>query len=220
VLAQDTSKKVIRRIKNQLLKENGLLDAAYSFDIVGMDNFGMRSSEPATFKGSHSLAESRKKAATRLYEKMKNLVEKEKSHIRRNSDKSDSYIIQALGQTVSANGKKALSNVEDIMEIIEEIEALEKELKNARRAWLRSKTPGKEVKLNKKAKKSIIITIKNGKPEVDMNSLIEALNEDDRFKAFGFKGDKINPQRLETAITTLKARASKVLKEEIISSLE
>jgi len=35
VLAEDTSKRVIRRVKRQLLKEEGLLDAVYSFDIVG-----------------------------------------------------------------------------------------------------------------------------------------------------------------------------------------
>lgn len=217
ILSKDISKTMMRRLKRQLLKEDGLLDAAYNFNIAGTESFGIMSTEPDLFKTAHSLAESRKESAKKLYEKMKKLIETEKSNLR-HSDESDSYIIKALGHMNSTinQKKKALTNVEDIMDLISELEGLQKELNNARRAWLRSKTPGREVKLSKSSIKAQIQII-NGEPRI--TNLAKVLNNDTRLEAFGFKKG-VNPAKLETAITTLKSKASKVLKQEILSSLE
>ena len=215
VLSQDTSKNMMRRLKRQILKEEGLLDAVYSFDIVGTEHFGIMGTEPDLTKNVHSLAEMKEKSGQELYEKMKLLIEKEKSHIHRDSYNSDSYIVRALGQTTSTidSKKSALSTVDDIMSLMQEIEELEKKFEQAKKAWIRSKKPIKEFKVNKNSKIQIVIDDESKEPKLD---IIGTIKDDERLNAFNFK----NKDKLKSNLASLKARASRILREEILSSLE
>lgn len=222
VLADATNEALIAQVEQELSENSTVFDMVDRYNIKGLDtSFGRITSEAALFqKDTNTQAETLEGKATEFYaitEKFMKEVDKyEKDH-------SSSLFIKVLEQNKKTQNLSSLQYANDLITLINQVIKIQKELDALFKKWQRqNKKNGTFTDISKithlgNSSLPVTIFIENGKPQVKMEELKEALKNNTYFKNIGFK--TFNPSKIETAITALKARASLELKEELINAI-
>lgn len=229
----DLSKMLQEEISNELIKDieknidrNGF-NLTERLNINGLDeSFGLIGKKTELMENATKLNELAQRSAIELFDQVRTLIEIEDKQETEQDRKTKSILIRAMRN--NKNNKthsSAYDRAEEMIKLIKTVEQWEKKYEDAKKDWEneiakleKDEELTKNVKLSKKT--FIEFTIKNGEIKVTTKSLDKALES--RVKGwqskFGFKN--FNPQNLKTTLSTLKARASQNLKQEIITSLK
>lgn len=229
IINNTVSDELIADAKKKIMKasHNDLLDTVINYDITGLNpKFGRITKETELFKDAHSLADIKDKHAVELFAAIRKLIQEEKASKKTSKSKSHSYLIEAMEKNTSTNGENTFERTENIIELIQALEKIKRAADKAKKEWAKKVKEGhdaslelsKTAKLAHDATASIKITVVNGQVEVEQSSLLQALQDDNRLSSFALK--EFNPKNLQSTLNTLKSRASKILKQDIIQSLE
>ena len=235
VMNDDISEELIKEVEKNVMKNidsKGVLDVAAKLDIMGLDNtFGRKIQEPKLLNEITTIDEIKSKSAEKLYSYIRKFIKEENAAVQRKPNKSNSYLIQAMNQTqaVSYNTvhETIFERTNNIIQIVDEIEELRQKIAKMQEQYdkkvKKMKTDqvefNKQLKLSKNSKATIEIKVINGQVQVEQSSLLNALKNDSRLNSFHLKKD-LDAKTLTSTLQTLKSRASKILKDEIVHALK
>ena len=218
ILNKELTPDIISEIKTAMVSDTGraIFDTVQKYDIHGLNNsWGLKGQEIKLFKDAATTLDMTNNKATELFNSIKTLLSS--IDITKKEQKDKSFLVQAFEHNNS------LTRVQDLISLISRVEKIQEESEQLEKDYNKKQQQAQAIIKNITLSENnntvpITISIQNGEVNVDMKSFLEALKADPVFQSMNFK--TFNPQKIKTAITTLKGRASMELKNILIDSIE
>ena len=218
ILNKELNQDIISEVKTVMVSDTGrtIFDTVQKYDIHGLNNsWGLQGNEIKLFEDAVTTLDMKNNKATELFNSIKTLLSSIDLTQKEQEDKS--FLVQAFKH------KNQLIRVQDLISLINRVEKIQEESAQLEKDYNKKQQQIQAVVKNLTLSENnntipITISIQNGEVNVDMESFLKALKDDPVFQSMNFK--TFNPQKIKTAITTLKGRASMELKNILIDSIE
>lgn len=218
ILNKELTPDIISEVKTAMASDTGraIFDTVQKYDIHGLNNsWGLQGNQIQLFKDAVTALDMKNNKATELFNSIKVLLSSIDLTQKEQRDKS--FLVQAFEHNNS------LTRVQDLISLISRVEKIQEESEQLEKNYNKKQQQVQAVIKNITLSENnntipITISIQNGEVSVDMKSFLEALKADPVFQSMNFQ--TFNPQKIKTAITTLKGRASMELKNILIDSIQ
>lgn len=218
ILNKELSQDIISEVKTAMVSDTGraIFDTVQQYNIHGLNNsWGFKGDQIKLFENAVTTLDMKNNKATELFNQIQSLLSSIDSTKKEQEDKS--FLIKAF------KNENKLTRVQDLINLISRIEKIQAESEQLEKDYNKQQqqiqATIKTLTLSENNNMvPITISIQNGEVNVDMKSFLEALKADPVFQSMNFK--TFNPQKIKTAISTLKGRASMELKDILINSIE
>lgn len=219
-------KKGAKEVVNKIIENSNIFNTVSSYDInssiLDKNRYGQKGKRLKLFEGIDNAGQLWQQSSEKLYDAMSEFIS-----ILDNKNTELTVEQSTLKTVLSQPGAHYLQRHKDMNHLIKRLQRLQLEVDKKQKAYEKQliklaeddeghqtnklDTEGFSIDPDDDIQVDFIVV--NGKVTINMGQLSEALRSNSDFERFGFK--KFNPQSLNTAIASLKRRASQKLQRDL-----